>query len=239
MPNDSPPDPLAATRAELKRQLAEAYAERAELEVALNDELATLEKVKRLLEEGRVLAPALADFYSPSTTFLKKAKKLLAELCALPDDSPLRHALEGFLNHRLEMRTGRPGDHTINDSGWLLETARVVEEGIDPWDAAWEVAGKDPRSITNEDVRESIRKRLYRKFKRYGRVWLAVNLVIKGLENKSTRSEVEQILKDYTGSTAITSLMLVDDFPDEYLQKLRLAVSLVSRRDEHTKASQI
>jgi hypothetical protein len=184
----------------------------------------------------------------------------------VPDDSPLRRCLEGLLNHRLEMRTGRPGDHTINDSGWLLETARVVEQGIDPWDAAWEVAGKDPSSITNEDTRKSIRKRLYGKFKKYGRVWLAVNIVIKGLENKSTRSEVEQILKDYyngstaitvwlpvdlvikslenkstrsemqkilkdyNGSTAITALMLVDDFPDEYLQKLRLAVSGVASR---------
>jgi hypothetical protein len=211
------------------------------IEVALNDErgrlLATLEKVKRLLEEALVEAPdsPSTTFFTPSTTFLKKAKRLLAEVCAESERGPLRRDLERQINHRLEMRTGRPGDHTINDSGRLLEMAQMMEESrgiIKPWDAAWAVAGKDPRSITNVDTCRSIAKRLYRKLKRYGRVWPAIHLAIKGVTNESTRSEVERILKDYNSSTGSVPLTNAADFPDEYLQKLRLVVSGVDRDEQ-------
>jgi hypothetical protein len=87
---------------------------------------------------------------------------------------------------------------------------------------------KDSRSITNEDTRHTITKRLDGKFKRYGRVWPATHLAIKGVINESTRSEVLQIFEDYNASPGSVPLMDATDFPDEYLQKLRLAVSGVA-----------
>jgi hypothetical protein len=135
--------------------------------------------------------------------------------------------------HRLETRTGRPGDHRIDDYTPLSEMAQLMEgTSISSWDAAWEVAGADPKSIINPDARENIRKRLYRKFEEYGRVFVALYLVRHGLMNELTRSEIEQILKDYnasTGGVLLTADGYLRNFPEEYLHKLRLAVSVASR----------
>jgi hypothetical protein len=138
-----------------------------------------------------------------------------------------------------QLRTGRRGDHTINDHARLFEMARRLEQGssIRPWNAAWVVAGSRRDSVfwnatwtvdasIDRPVRFTIAKRLFRKFREIGGLERCLYFICAMYAlptNVQAQSKMLQLINDYVTSRG--KPLDQAEISDEFIHKLRLAAA--------------